>query len=249
MGKIGAVPIFIRLVVWLSAAIATGCEGHHPQLRLATTTSVDNSGLLAAVLPSFRQETGIDVQVLAVGRGRALQLLRRRDVNVALTHDRVAESVPLKETPSAAYRKIMFNDFLLVGPPPDEAAVHQAATAADAMRRIVMSTAAFVSRGDESGTYTREQQLWHVGAAVVDLRFHRTKSGDSDDDVLEKRGTLHVVRQPSPWSLTATFGERLSGCAIESRAKQVKTPSWRLSDSSVIGSVLRWWRVCLAQTA
>src|SRR5579859_4523190 len=111
----------MRLVVWMSLAMAAGCSERHPQLRLATTTSVDNSGLLASILPSFRQDTGIEVQVLAVGSGRALQLLRRGDASVALTHDPIAESTFSKEKPSATYRKIMFNDFLLVGPPRDEA--------------------------------------------------------------------------------------------------------------------------------
>jgi periplasmic binding family protein len=87
-GKIALVSITMRVVLLLSAAIAAGCGGHSRNLRVATTTSVDNSGLLQAILPSFRQETGIDVQVLAVGSGRALQLLRRGDADVALTHER-----------------------------------------------------------------------------------------------------------------------------------------------------------------
>lgn len=210
MGKIGAVPIAMRLVVWLSAAIAAGCAEHHPQLRLATTTSVDNSGLLAAILPSFRQEAGIDVQVLAVGSGRALQLLRRGDVNVALTHDPVAESALLKEMPSAAYRKIMFNDFLLVGPPRDEAAVHRAATAVDAMRRIVTSTAAFVSRGDESGTYTREQQLWQkAGAKPPADRLLETGQGMA--------ATLRVASERQAYALTdrATFTQLAHALALK----------------------------------
>jgi tungstate transport system substrate-binding protein len=190
----------IRLLVWFLVAIAAGCAGDAPQLRLATTTSVENSGLLAAILPSFRQETGIDVQVLAVGSGRALQLLRRGDVDVALTHDPVTESAFLGEMPAAAYRKIMFNDFLLVGPPRDEAAVQQAATAADAMRRIVTSTAAFVSRGDESGTHTREQQLWQkAGAKPPADRLLEAGQGMA--------ATLRIASERQAYTLTdrATF--------------------------------------------
>lgn len=155
---------------------------------------------MADILPTFRQETGIDVQVLAVGSGRALQLLRRGDVDVALTHDPLTESALLKDLPAAAYRKIMFNDFLLVGPARDEAAVQQAATAADAMRRIVTSTAAFVSRGDESGTYTREQQLWQkAGAKPPADRLLEAGQGMA--------ATLRIASERQAYTLTdrATF--------------------------------------------
>lgn len=91
------------------AAIATGCGGQSPHLRLATTTSVDNSGLLEAILPSFRQETGIEVQVLAVGSGRALELLRRGDADVALTDDPLNEAVFLTK-PRSGY-KVIFVPF------------------------------------------------------------------------------------------------------------------------------------------
>src|SRR5689334_560339 len=99
--------VTMRLVLLLSVIFAAGCEKNPSNLRLATTTSVDNSGLLQAILPAFRQETGIDVQVLAVGSGRAVELLRRGDVDMALTHDPVIEAALLKERPLAVYRKIM----------------------------------------------------------------------------------------------------------------------------------------------
>ena len=158
--KIAIVRPTTHLVLLLFVLLVSGCGKDSSSLRLATTTSVDNSGLLQAILPSFRQETGIDVQVLAVGSGRALQLLRRGDADVALTHDPLTEAALLKEIPAAGYRKIMFNDFVVVGPARDEASVRPSASAADAMRRIATSTALFVSRGDESGTHARERQLW-----------------------------------------------------------------------------------------
>jgi tungstate transport system substrate-binding protein len=154
-----------HLVLLLSVLFVSGCGKDSSSLRLATTTSVDNSGLLQAILPSFRQETGIEVQVLAVGSGRAVELLRRGDADMALTHDPVIEAMLLKERPVAAYRKIMFNDFVVVGPEQDEAGVRDATHASDAMRRIAMSAAVFVSRGDESGTHAREQQLWSKAGA------------------------------------------------------------------------------------
>jgi tungstate transport system substrate-binding protein len=154
----------IWLIASLTAAAITGCGGQPGGLRLATTTSVDNSGLLEAILPSFHRKTAVDVQVLAVGSGRALQLLRRGDADVALTHDPVAETAFLEDVRGAHYSKIMFNDFVIVGSAEDRASVAAATTAIDAMRRIAGSGAPFISRGDESGTHAREQQLWRDAA-------------------------------------------------------------------------------------
>jgi len=158
--------ITMRLVLLLCVIVSAGCGPHPARVRLATTTSVDNSGLLQAILPSFRDGSGIDVEVLAVGSGRAVELLRRGDADVALTHDPVIEATLVKERPSAGYRKIMFNDFVIVGPEGDEALLRQATNASDAMRRVAMSTAVFVSRGDESGTHAREKQLWQKAGAT-----------------------------------------------------------------------------------
>jgi tungstate transport system substrate-binding protein len=190
----------MRLLWCLSSALALACAAPSTPLRLATTTSVDNTGLLQAILPSFREETGIDVQALAVGSGRALQLLRRGDADVALTHDPLGEAAFLEERPSAGYRKIMFNDFVLVGPATDEASIAQAANAADAMRRIATSTARFVSRGDESGTHARERQLWQkAGATPAVERLLETGQGMA--------ATLRVASERLAYTLTdrATF--------------------------------------------
>ena len=177
---------------------------------MATTTSVENSGLLQAILPSFRQEHGIEVQVLAVGSGRALQLLRRRDADIALTHDPIGEAAFLSAMPSATYRKIMFNDFVLVGPSGDEALIRQASSAADAMRRIATSTAAFASRGDESGTHAREGQLWQkAGTKPRADRLLETGQGMA--------GTLRIASERHAYTLTdrATFTQLAHALALE----------------------------------
>jgi tungstate transport system substrate-binding protein len=160
----------------LAGGIACGHRGR--ELTLATTTSVDNSGLLNAILPAFQQMTGSEVKVLAVGSGRAIELLRRGDAEAAITHDPVAEAALLKDVPGTLYRKIMFNDFLIVGPMDDPASVRDARTAADAMRRIAASESSFASRGDESGTHAREKQMWAAaGVAVTGARLLETGQG------------------------------------------------------------------------
>jgi tungstate transport system substrate-binding protein len=185
----------LRLVLSLCVIAASGCTRDSSRVRLATTTSVDNSGLLQSIVPSFRQESGIDVQVLAVGSGRAVELLRRGDAEVALTHDPVIEAALLNERQSAAYRKIMFNDFVIVGPERDDAMVREAMNAADAMRRIAISAGLFVSRGDESGTHAREQQLWQkAGATPRADRLLETGQGMA--------ATLRIASERHAYTLT-----------------------------------------------
>ena len=189
-----------HVAVVLSAAIIGGCGDRRDELRLATTTSVDNSGLLSTILPAFERETGIEVKVLAVGSGRALQLLRRGDAEVAITHDPVAEAAFLKDIPGARYRKIMFNDFLIVGPPDDPAGVTLATTAVDAMRRVASSATPFASRGDESGTHAREEQLWTAaGLRPAVTRLIETGQGMA--------ATLRIASERRAYTLTdrATF--------------------------------------------
>src|SRR5499427_5868854 len=141
-------------------AAAAGCRSKQDVVRMATTTSVENSGLLARILPAFTQDTGVSVEVLAVGSGQALNLLKRGEAAVGLTHDPAAESAALTGGVISSYRKIMFNDFVIVGPPDDPAGISRASDAADAFARIAAGGATFVSRGDSSGTYSREQELW-----------------------------------------------------------------------------------------
>ena len=103
---------------------------------MATTTSVENSGLLARILPAFSQDTRVSVEVLAVGSGQALNLLKRGEAAVGLTHDPAAEAAALSAGVITGYRKIMFNDFVIVGPPADPAGIARASDAVDAFARI-----------------------------------------------------------------------------------------------------------------
>ena len=152
------------LLAVLLACAACGRHAAHPVL--ATTTSMQNSGLLEPLLRQYGS-----VRVLAVGSGIALELLGRGEADVAITHAPEREAAALRAHPSWWYRKILYNDFLLVGPPEDPAGVRQASDAVDAMRRIGASNARFISRGDSSGTHEREEQLWRLaGGAPGDGR-------------------------------------------------------------------------------
>jgi tungstate transport system substrate-binding protein len=167
---------------------------------MATTTSVENSGLLAAVLPAFSRQTKIRVDVLAVGSGQALNLLKRGEVAIGLTHDPASETAALAAGVITGYRKIMFNDFIIAGPPGDPAAIGRASDAVDAFARIAASDVMFVSRGDASGTYSREQELWALA-----------RRRPSPNRLLEvgqgMGGTLRVANEKSAYTLSdrATF--------------------------------------------
>jgi tungstate transport system substrate-binding protein len=141
-------------------ALAPGCARPARVVRLATTTSVESSGLLALLLPAFEKDSGITVEAIAVGSGRALDILDRRDADVALTHDADAERRYLDRGVFGDYRKLMFNDFLIAGPADDPARVRSASGAVDAMGRIAASSSSFASRADSSGTHSRELLLW-----------------------------------------------------------------------------------------
>ena len=143
----------------LVAAYAALVAAPRP-VTLSTTTSVQDTGLLDALLPDFERQTGIDVKVIAVGTGQALELARRGDADVALVHAPDLEREFIRQGHSAGHWRLMFNYFVIVGPAKDPAKVGSASTAAQAMKRIADAKAPFVSRGDKSGTNQKELALW-----------------------------------------------------------------------------------------
>jgi len=133
---------------------------------VASTTSTDQSGLFGHLLPHFRQATGIEVRVVAVGTGQALDTGRRGDADVVFVHDPVAEARFVAEGFATARREVMYNDFVLIGPKTDPAGVRGEDIAA-ALARLPASQQPFISRGDKSGTHAAELRYWK--AAGVDM--------------------------------------------------------------------------------
>ena len=127
---------------------------------LASTTSVDKSGLLAAILPEFTKTTGVNVRVLALGTGQALDTARRGDADIVLVHDPEAEQKFIDDGSGINRRQIAWNDFILVGPKEDPAHVAGGHNANAALTGIADAAAPFVSRGDKSGTNALELRLW-----------------------------------------------------------------------------------------
>lgn len=129
-------------------------------LKLAVTTSFENSGLADVLLPAIREDLDLDVQLLVVGTGQALRLGQAGDVDAILVHSRAAEEKFVAEGYGTHRREIMYNDFVFVGPSEDPAGIAGAETAADALTKISTVEATFVSRGDDSGTHKKELSLW-----------------------------------------------------------------------------------------
>ncbi|OYD55571.1 tungsten ABC transporter substrate-binding protein [Thauera propionica] len=132
---------------------------------VASTTSTEQSGLFGHILPQFKQATGIDVKVVALGTGQALDVGRRGDADVVFVHDAAAEQKFVDEGHGIEHRKVMYNDFVLVGPKDDPAGTRGKDITA-ALQKLAASKGNFVSRGDKSGTHAAELRYWK--AAGVD---------------------------------------------------------------------------------
>ena len=129
-------------------------------IRLATTTSCDNSGLLKHILPDFKSKTGIGVDVIAVGTGKALELGKNGDVDVVLVHAPDTEKQYIENGWATNRTYVCQNEFVIVGPESDPAKLSNAKSALDAMRRIQKNKSEFISRSDNSGTHKKELSIW-----------------------------------------------------------------------------------------
>jgi tungstate transport system substrate-binding protein len=152
-------PLFVFTL--LSLVSLSACRSaRQVTLRLATTTSTYDSGLLDIILPEFEAIHDVQVEVIAVGTGQALALGERGDVDVLLVHDPLREEAFISNGFGVDRTNLMYNDFIVVGPDSDPAKIHGFSVAADAFRQIANRGAEFASRGDSSGTHAREQLIW-----------------------------------------------------------------------------------------
>ncbi len=134
--------------------------GDEVRLRLATTTSTANSGLLEVLNPPFEKMLNVTVDVIPVGTGKALELGASGDVDVVFVHARAAEDKFVAEGHGINRRDVMYNDFVIVGPKEDPARIRGMTDAKKALKKIAEAQADFISRGDDSGTHQKEKELW-----------------------------------------------------------------------------------------
>ena len=159
--------LFRHLVIAAVLLFAGPALAQTRSIIVASTTSTEQSGLFGYLLPRFSQAAGINVKVVAVGTGQALDIGRRGDADVVFVHDRAAEEKFLAEGFATRRYDVMYNDFVIVGPKADPARIAGDRDVADALRKIAATKSTFISRGDHSGTHEAELRLWKE--AGIDL--------------------------------------------------------------------------------
>ncbi|MGO1690043.1 MAG: substrate-binding domain-containing protein [Halomonas sp.] len=142
-------------------------------ITLASTTSTENSGLFDAIIPTFTEETGIDVHVVAVGTGQAFEIGRRGDADSLLVHDTVGEEQFVADGYATERLDVMYNDFVIVGPSDDPAGISDSESISDAMQLVAESGSPFASRGDDSGTHRAELRLWEDAGVTPQGEWYR----------------------------------------------------------------------------
>jgi tungstate transport system substrate-binding protein len=150
------------LLALVLTMLPTYAAAQRSPVILSTTTSTQDSGLLDVLVPLFERQTGYAVKTIAVGTGQALALAARGEADVVLAHAPALEKKYVEDGRMLDRRLVMYNDFVIIGPPDDPAKIKGMKKAADALKAIAASRARFVSRGDNSGTHVLEKSLWKL---------------------------------------------------------------------------------------
>jgi len=197
MARRGLSLVLLALLV-LSGRPALGAA----HVLLASTTSTQNSGLFEVLLPAFEKRSGLKVDVIAVGTGQALALGQRGDADLLFVHDPAAEEQFVKEGWGVGRRQVMYNDFILLGPPSDPAKV-RGRDAVAAFRRLAAASCPFVSRGDDSGTHRRERELWkRAGAAPSGPSYLEVGQGMEPTLRVANEKQLYTLSDRGTWLAT-----------------------------------------------
>ena len=157
----------------MSALFLSAGSASAETMKLAVTTSFENSGLADILLPQIAADTGIDIELIVVGTGQALRLGEAGDVDAVLVHSKAAEEAFVAAGNATHRREIMYNDFVIIGPGNDPAGIAQAGDAPEALARIATAQAPFVSRGDDSGTHKAELTLWNAAGIPTEGDWYR----------------------------------------------------------------------------
>ena len=160
------------ITILMSVMLTSSCGTSNNSIVLATTTSTYDTGLLDHIVPDFEEDTGIRVEIIAVGTGQALAMGAAGDADVVLVHARTREDQFISAGDGIDRRDVMCNDFVIVGSPSDPAQIAGTTNAAMALQTIANAGASFVSRGDDSGTHIREQQIWQMAGITPDGEWY-----------------------------------------------------------------------------
>lgn len=202
--------IALTLLLGLSTLV-NAAEPANRVLKLATTTSTENSGLLAEIIPMFEKQHGYSVHVIAVGTGKALRMGQDGDVDVVLVHAPAAEKHFVASGHGVERHPVMYNDFVILGPANDPAGLKGVRTVTEGLAKIAASRSIFVSRGDDSGTHKKEKQLWETAGIEPASTWYRQAgqgmgkvihmAGELEGYTLADRGTWLASMDKSPLTL------------------------------------------------
>ncbi|MDB4981522.1 MAG: extracellular solute-binding protein family 1 [Myxococcales bacterium] len=210
--------LFLFAPLAVLALTARPAEAAAP-LNLVTTTSTQDSGLLDKLVPAAEKALGVHIRVIAVGSGEALELAERGEADVLVAHSPAAEEKVVAAGHLVERSPLMWNRFVIVGPATDAAKLSGLTDPADAFRRIRASGAAFISRGDESGTHKKEQELWKA-AQLEPKDAHVIATGQGQGE------TLQVANQRAAYTLcdSATWAKmKPAGLVVLVDARGKKT--------------------------
>ena len=157
----------LAITVSTFSLLASPAYAQDKSIVVSSTTSTEQSGLFEFILPIFKMKTGINVKVVAVGTGQALDIGRRGDADVVFVHDKPAEEIFVQEGYSTKRNEVMYNDFVLIGPKSDPAKVGGGKDIQIAFQKVAAAQASFVSRGDKSGTHAAELRYWKSAGITV----------------------------------------------------------------------------------
>ena len=185
------IPTLLLALIGSSAAMAA-----ETRIRMASTTSTQNSGLFDYLLPIFEKKSGIKIDVVAVGTGASIEIGKRGDADIVFVHAKEQELQAVQEGYFVNRHDVMYNDFVIIGPPNDPAKVKTVKSASAAFKKIAESGSLFVSRGDNSGTNTMELSLWKkTGIAPAKQKWY-LESGQG----MEK--TQRIANEKRAYTLT-----------------------------------------------
>lgn len=187
-------------VILFTALLLANINSQADTLRLATTTSTANSGLLNVLIPVFEKTSGHKVHVIAVGTGKALRMGEAGDADVLLVHSRQAENKFIADGHGINHRSVMYNDFVIVGPKEDPAGILGERNSVAALKKISNTNSLFISRGDNSGTHKKELSLWKSAKLTPQGKWYR-EAGQGMGKVLQMSNELsaYTITDRGTW--------------------------------------------------
>ena len=192
---------FVSLLL-VTSTLTSNVQAQEKSIIVSSTTSTEQSGLFGYILPIFKMKSGIDVKVVAVGTGQALDIGRRGDADVVFVHDKPAEEQFVQDGYATKRYEVMYNDFILIGPKSDPAKVGGGKDIQTAFQKIAAAQAPFVSRGDKSGTHAAELRYWKgAGIAVSPSQSWYKETGSGMGPALNTASAMngYILADRGTW--------------------------------------------------